>query len=136
MENTCCVTPVCTSNAEVHISKSTNAKTLKKKKKLSDLEKNRLWNIYDQEKQSKPSITIHSPENEQTDQLQIETDFCHKCKNILQFNEEGFPSCINPNCGYMDNSAIDYSPEWRYFAQDQKQEVLIQPDVGIRLTLF
>ena len=80
MENTCCVAPVCTSHAEVHISKSSSAhtKTLKKKKKRSDLEKNRLWNIYDQEKQSKPSITIHSPENEQPDQLKIETDFCHK----------------------------------------------------------
>jgi transcription initiation factor TFIIB len=122
MENTCCVAPVCTSHAEVHISKSSsaNTKTLKKKKKRSDLEKNRLWNIYDQEKQSKPSITIHSPENEQPDQLKIETDFCHKCKNILRFNEEGFPSCTNPKCGYMHSSAIDYSPEWRYFAQDQK----------------
>ena len=122
MENAESVEQVLMPAVEVPISKSMNTKTLKKKKKLSDLEKNRLWNIYDQEKQSKPSITIHSTENDQPkrDDLKIDTDFCHKCKSILQFNEEGFPACINAECGYMYNCAIDYSPEWRYFAQDQK----------------
>jgi transcription initiation factor TFIIIB Brf1 subunit/transcription initiation factor TFIIB len=93
---------------EMNQSKS-SARTLKKKKKLSDIEKNKLWSIYDQEKKVQKL----------TEQAQ-ETDFCFKCKSVLQFNEEGLPACINSECGYMYICAIDYSPEWRFFAQDQK----------------
>ena len=91
-------------------------KTQKKKKKLSDIDKNRLWSILDQEK--KPSVTILGDVKEE--QVIPYTDTCPHCQCLLQFGEDGFPACIQPSCGYMAKYSLDYSPEWRYFASDQK----------------
>lgn len=89
-------------------------KTKKKKSNLNPIQKAKLWEIYDQDK-------IATTESDHTSASIIEqTDFCIKCQSLLIYAEEGFPTCRNASCGYMNHYALDYSPEWRYFASDQK----------------
>lgn len=111
-------------NASVTISQN-KSQTQKRKKKLSDPQKNKLWNIYDQDK--KPPLIIHSENNSEHSNCPVETsnvipftDMCPHCNSLLQLCEDGFPACIKPDCGYMARHMLDYSPEWRSFASDQK----------------
>lgn len=91
---------------------SAQSKTFKIKKNRNSREKEDLWAIFDSDKK------IESEHNS----LGIieETDFCIKCHELMIFSEEGFPLCPKKNCAYMNNYTLDYSPEWRYFAGDQK----------------
>jgi transcription initiation factor TFIIIB Brf1 subunit/transcription initiation factor TFIIB len=92
-----------------------NHKTQKKKKPLSTIEKERWWKLLDDEKeQLKTEQNISDPIQSEVREL----DLCPVCTNVLIFMEEGFPACTF--CGYMNNYSLDYSPEWRYFASDQK----------------
>jgi transcription initiation factor TFIIB len=107
--------------------------TQKRRKKRSDTEKNRLWSILDKEKQTltivDSDIDLEIQDRTQTDMKNDSTqldsappcsDMCPLCNSLLQYNEEGFPSCVTAQCGYMANYHLDYSPEWRFFAADQK----------------
>jgi len=89
-----------------------NHKTQKKKKTLTTIEKEKWWKLLDEEKQQ-----IKFEEDPISSEMR-ELDICPECKHVLIFIEEGFPSCTA--CGYMNNYTLDYSPEWRYFASDQK----------------
>jgi len=89
-----------------------NHKTQKKKQALSITDKNKWWSVLDEEKHIAHVDTISSEVRE--------IDICPKCNLVLIFMEEGFPACRNQSCGYMNNYCLDYSPEWRYFASDQK----------------
>jgi len=40
---------------------------------------------------------------------------CEMCDSVLVLMEDGFPTCINPNCGIIYKNILDYSPEWRYY---------------------
>jgi|TARA_B110000114_G_scaffold84186_2_gene89008 transcription initiation factor TFIIB len=100
----------------VHNKTITINKTQKKQKKRSDLEKNKLWSILDQDK--KPPVAILR--DVKKEQEIPYTDTCPNCQHLLQFGEDGFPACIQATCGYMAKYSLDYSPEWRYFASDQK----------------
>lgn len=93
--------------------------TQKRRKRRTDSTKNKLWSILDQEKK-KPSLTILE---DATSDIPVEppsADMCPQCNSLLRYNEEGFPSCIKKECGYMSSYHLDYSPEWRFFAADQK----------------
>lgn len=85
------------------------SKTHKKKKILNEKEKQKLWAIYDNDKEDIEDTTDITAE---------QTEFCVKCTTLMIYTEEGFPAC--PDCGYMNKYTLDYSPEWRYFAADQK----------------
>jgi transcription initiation factor TFIIIB Brf1 subunit/transcription initiation factor TFIIB len=91
-------------------------KTQKKKKNLSNLDKSKLWEAYDQEKKLLKTI----------DESEIETnilptnDNCNRCHSVNIFNEDGFPTCSNTQCGVMNCNVLDYSPEWRFFASDDR----------------
>jgi transcription initiation factor TFIIIB Brf1 subunit/transcription initiation factor TFIIB len=88
-------------------------KTLKKKNPLNHLQKSKLWDIYDQDK---ISLTVGVPSTSTVEQ----TEFCVKCHTLMICADEGFQTCPNGVCGYMNNYILDYSPEWRYFAGDKK----------------
>jgi len=81
---------------------------MKKKQKMNSLEKQNLWKILDDEKVIETSF------------VEKEEDLCNQCNSILIFTEDGFPTCFNKECGMIQTSVLDYSPEWRYFASDQK----------------
>lgn len=89
-------------------------KTQKKKQALNFVDKEKLWKIYDDDK-------ICEPDPLDTLSTEVrEMDMCIKCQSVLIYTEEGFPACTNSSCGFMSNYILDYSPEWRYFASDQK----------------
>jgi transcription initiation factor TFIIIB Brf1 subunit/transcription initiation factor TFIIB len=88
-----------------------HSKTQRKKKILSSLQKAKLWEIYDRDKDEHKENSHYSVE---------ETEFCVKCHTLMIYTEEGFPTCPKSSCGMMNHYILDYSPEWRYFATDQK----------------
>lgn len=91
--------------------KEPKSKTQKKKQKLSNQEKAKLWKIYDEDKpiETSPSET-----------LEREVDMCLHCNSILIYSEDGLPTCSNKECGISNTYDLDYSPEWRYYSSDQK----------------
>ena len=91
---------------------ASQSKTKKVKKQLNLREKEKLWAIYDEEKQ-------FFKKDQCLDTIE-QTDFCSKCHNLVVFSEEGFPTCPNGQCGFMNQYSLDYSPEWRYFAREGK----------------
>lgn len=94
-----------------------NQKTKKKKKNLSSIEKNNLWSIFDNDLKSIDDSSKMEVVYEQTKEL----DLCILCKSTLIIMEDGFPTCTNKNCGLIYNETLDYSPEWRFFANDDKK---------------
>lgn len=94
-----------------HMPSTSQSKTQKIRKSKNLQEKARLWAIYDADKPSNNTTTLDKVE---------ETEFCQKCHHLLIYSEEGFPTCPNTQCGHMNQYVLDYSPEWRYFANDQK----------------
>lgn len=95
---------------------TSKTKTQKKKQKKTAEEKARLWKIYDNDKPEEENTTNHTT----TDTLEKDVDMCEHCKSILVYTEDGFPTCSNVACGITNTYSLDYSPEWRYFASDQK----------------
>ena len=96
-------------------SAKTSKKTQKLKKERNQKEKEKLWAIFDSEKKNQNNLG-------KTDKIE-ETEFCIKCQELMIYSEEGFPICQNRNCGYINNYTLDYTPEWRYFAVDQKSSI-------------
>jgi transcription initiation factor TFIIB len=90
---------------------SSFSKTQKIKKRLNQKDKDRLWAIYDADKTPDTPSDLGTME---------QTEFCIKCQQLMIYSEEGFPACTNPQCGYLNDYSLDYSPEWRYFAGDSK----------------
>jgi transcription initiation factor TFIIB len=85
-------------------------KTQKKKRPiLSAEEKTKLWTIYDEEKVI-PTVV----------QDTHESGICTTCSGCLVITEEGFPTCPNLNCAIVYNRVLDYSPEWRFFGSDDR----------------
>lgn len=72
-------------------------------------DKAKLWKIYDESK-----IITHNAEENIVEQ----TEFCDKCNKLMIISEEGFPAC--QSCGYFNDYYLDYSPEWKYFGNEQK----------------
>lgn len=91
-------------------------KTLKKKRNLSAFDKSKLWEAYDQEK----TVLKLEKEESNPDSILIDNDACFKCRSAYIFNEDGFPTCSNSQCGIMNCNILDYSPEWRFFSSDDR----------------
>lgn len=64
--------------AIVHNIASQQSKTKKVKKQLNHKEKEKLWAIYDEEKQCRKKDTLDTIE---------QTDFCSKCHNLVIYSE-------------------------------------------------
>jgi transcription initiation factor TFIIB len=122
-------------------------KTQKKKKpKLSKQEKSRLWEIFESDKISilnDPGSLPHShscgnaPSDTNTPVLgpleltykqptklsdNQELDLCELCNSTLIISDDGFPTCCNKNCGIIYKNTLDYSPEWRYYGAEDKNQ--------------
>ena len=100
---------------KLEIEKKKN-KTLKKKRNLSAFDKSKLWEAYDQEK----TVLKLEKEESNPDSILIDNDACFKCRSAYIFNEDGFPTCSNSQCGIMNCNILDYSPEWRFFSSDDR----------------
>ena len=86
-------------------------KTKKKKVQLTNIEKSKLWEIFD-------SDTIETTDKKVNDFG--ESGLCCLCKSILMIMEDGFPTCTNSECGIIYRETLDYSPEWRFYGSEDK----------------
>ena len=86
-----------------------------KKKKENNINKVKLWNIFESEviNPDKPKDpleclyrTIGDREN------------CERCSYSLAYSDEGFLTCTNNKCGIVYKDMLDQSPEWRYYGAD------------------
>jgi len=133
-------------------SRKSQQKTQKKHKLLSKKEKTKLWEMFDVDKKELVSSCVDGPHkkieciwSEKTEpdittgtmdsvlQLppsstlgsrtdSLETDLCHLCHSCLIIGDDGFPTCVNSLCGHMNINILDYSPEWRFYGADDKNQ--------------
>ena len=92
-------------------------KTKKKQKKISVIDKSKIWDAFDTDN------TLKNANNNVLEcvyQNKKEIDLCSLCNSILLIMEDGFPTCTNSSCGIIYKDILDYSPEWRYFNTDSK----------------
>jgi len=94
-------------------------KTIKKKKELSEINKSKLWEIFDDDKKYLEKNT-NSENLECIYNMQDEQELCKLCKSTLMIMDDGFPTCTNIKCSVMDRDVLDYSPEWRFYNTDDK----------------
>jgi transcription initiation factor TFIIB len=96
-------------------------KTKKKKVPLSAIDKNKLWEIFDQDKstlgEENTEIEMVYPPSEIKC---AEEGICRQCQSVLLIMDDGFPTCTNVSCGLIYRDTLDYSPEWRFFGADDK----------------
>jgi len=102
-------------NMDNETKKKQNHKTKKKKVELSTIDKNNLWNIFDNDKN-----TIEENKIEIVYEDTKESGLCGLCSSVLMIMEDGFPTCTNTSCGIIYRDTLDYSPEWRFFGADDK----------------
>ena len=88
-------------------------KTLRKKKCLSNNDKAKMWDLFDQDKQDVECV-YESPKPT------INENCCRICDSQLMIMEDGFPTCTNKKCGLIYRDTLDYSPEWRFYGADDK----------------
>jgi transcription initiation factor TFIIB len=108
---------------------STNAKsnkTIKKKKDLSEINKSKLWEIFDNDKKTieqdlgKTDIERNIECIYQKTPPESEHNLCKLCNSQLMIMDDGFPTCTNVMCSVMDRDILDYSPEWRFYNAEDK----------------
>ncbi len=93
-------------------------KEYSKKKKDNNIDKVKLWNIFDAEvvnpeKQKEPLECLY--------RTIADREFCDRCESILRFSDEGFLTCTNNKCGIIYKDRLDSGAEWRYYGADDNQ---------------
>jgi len=104
-----------------HLPQESTPKTKKKKQLLSHNEKSKLWDIFDSDKKeiinsSDSAIECVYDETNVSDDARK----CSLCKSVLIIMDDGFPTCMNKNCGVIYKNILDYSPEWRFYGAEDK----------------
>lgn len=109
-------------------------KTQKKKKpKLSKEEKSKLWEVFESDKkdiskilETTNNISISQPleclYKQSSNDVNYEYDLCELCNSTLIISDDGFPTCCNTKCGIIYKNSLDYSPEWRYYGAEDKNQ--------------
>lgn len=89
-------------------------KTVKKKKqKYSEKEKQRLFDIFDNE--------VNVAKNEKVECLYMREnlEMCSECNGEIKVMENGaYPACTN--CGIINKNVVDQAPEWRFYKNDDR----------------
>lgn len=98
-----------------------NTKTKKKKTNLTAIDKSALWEIFDKDKQTLLDSYIDTNADQKIECVyNKDLDLCNYCNSSLIIMEDGFPTCTNINCGIINRDVLDYSPEWRFYGNDDK----------------
>jgi len=102
---------------DVKLEKKSENKTKKKKSNLSTIDKSKLWDIFDSD--------IKTLQHEEDANIECiystkELDLCNECNSPLVIMDDGFPTCINKTCGIICRDTLDYSPEWRFYGNEDK----------------
>ena len=102
---------------------NTNKTAKKKKAEMSTLDKSKLWDIFDSDRNQPDTLDpiqcVYTNTNTNTN-IHSEIDLCNLCKSQLMIMEDGFPTCTNIHCGVIYKDTLDYSPEWRFYNADDK----------------
>ena len=106
---------ICKENLQKTVISNINKKTKKNKTDLNSIDKNALWDIFDNDKQQNDIECVYRNDN-----IIENTEICNSCNNILIITEDGFPTCSNPECGKICKDLLDYSPEWRFHSTEDK----------------
>ena len=93
------------------------SKTKKKKSQINKLDKDSLWNIFDNDMKS---IKEADGPEESSDIQKQNLDVCYSCKSPLFIMEDRLPICSNKQCGIANTKVLDYSPEWRFYGAEDK----------------
>ena len=100
------------------------SKTQKKKRTMTAMEKNKLWDIFDNDKKTELedaeclyTASISSPPNIKS---APEQDLCILCESTMMIMDIGYPTCTNKACGWICRDTLDYSPEWRFYGAEDK----------------
>jgi len=96
-------------DTETKIGSRSATKTQKKKTRLSCVDKSKIWEIFDNE-------TTATTQTE----MECVYDACTTCGSNLMIMDDGFPTCINTQCGKICKDVLDHSPEWRFYGPDDK----------------
>jgi transcription initiation factor TFIIB len=109
--------------SEIDINKSLiinidNGNDKSKKKKDNNIDKVKLWNIFETEvvnpdKQKDPLECLYRTINDR--------EACTQCQSSLAFSDEGFLTCTNNKCGIIYKDILDQTAEWRYYGADDNQ---------------
>jgi transcription initiation factor TFIIB len=97
--------------------KKSENKTKKKKSNLSTIDKSKLWDIFDSDKKT---LDKEEEANIECIYSTKELDLCNECNSPLVIMDDGFPTCINKTCGIICRDTLDYSPEWRFYGNEDK----------------
>jgi transcription initiation factor TFIIB len=102
---------------DVKPEKKSENKTKKKKSNLSTIDKSKLWDIFDSDIK-----TLHHEDDANIECIYStkELDLCNECNSPLVIMDDGFPTCINKTCGIICRDTLDYSPEWRFYGNEDK----------------
>ena len=115
--------------------KTLSGKTKKKKNIISNEEKLKLWNIFDDDKKvldnhiDTENVTdIEKKESSKNPtecvySVPKDLDNCELCGSYLVIMENGFPTCTNSKCGIIYKDILDTSPEWRFCGLDDHHNV-------------
>lgn len=94
------------------------SKEFSKKRKVTTtvLQKQQLWNVFEQEIISESGV-----KNEPLECVYQECgnrEKCELCGTILVYSDEGFLACTNNSCGIIYKDMINQTAEWRFYGAD------------------
>ena len=95
------------------------SKDKSKKNKYNNVDKIKLWNIYDTEINNKSSDTENKLEC--LYRASGNREQCERCESMLAFSDDGFLTCTNQKCGIIYKDLLDQTAEWRYYGADDNQ---------------
>lgn len=104
--------------AVIQIAPKTHTKTKKNKIDLSNSDKSKLWDIFDADVKHLEDDNRSAMECVYSEPKELE--MCNLCNSNLMIMENGFPTCVNTECGVIYKDTLDYSPEWRFYGADDK----------------
>ena len=84
------------------------------KKKKEPVNKSELWNIFDSELSTTPSLEcMYRAEGNR--------EICDQCSSNLAFSDEGFLTCTNVKCGIIYKDMLNQEAEWKFYGADDNQ---------------
>jgi transcription initiation factor TFIIB len=102
-----------------HKVKSTQ-KTKKRKTVKTHIDKSMLWSIFDMDKKNLEEKNNNVDDKPLVCVYEKETGLCNICNSVMIIMEDGFPTCVNKECGVINRDTLDYSPEWRFYSGEDK----------------
>lgn len=84
-----------------------------KKVRKHRVDKHSLWKQFAAETESSKDVSV-----ECVYRAAGQREECDCCGGRLAITEEGFPACINDQCGIIYRDIVDQGAEWRYYGAD------------------